>query len=131
MTAVNCGAAGRGRRRCRPCRRAAAEVPLKVRPDACFRLCCCRCYCRLGRRMSHALPRLPSLPAETDGGGSVCPVVLIPAPLAASASACFVLQKQMAEGDPQAQAEQMLKMSTAKIRKARCAPVFMILLRFP
>lgn len=31
-----------------------------------------------------------------------------------------VLQKQMAEGDPQAQAEQMLKMSTAKIRKARC-----------
>lgn len=31
-----------------------------------------------------------------------------------------MLQKQMAEGDPQAQAEQMLKMSTAKIRKARC-----------
>ncbi|PRW60288.1 cell division isoform B [Chlorella sorokiniana] len=29
------------------------------------------------------------------------------------------MEKQMAEGDPQAQAEQMLKMSTAKIRKAR------------
>lgn len=34
-----------------------------------------------------------------------------------------MLQKQMAEGDPQAQAEQMLKMSTAKIRKARYAPI--------
>lgn len=30
-------------------------------------------------------------------------------------------QEEMAEGDPQAQAEQMLKMKTAKIRKARWA----------